>query len=266
MNRIENTLEKYSSPSGRLGGALNVYITAGFPKLNDTVEIVQQLANNGVDMVEIGMPFSDPLADGPTIQKSSEVAIKNGITLNLIFNQIEEIRKTVTIPIILMGYYNQLLQYGVEEFVKKATSVGVDGLIIPDLPLDIYQKEYKALFEQYNLKMSFLITPQTTEERVLEIAKESTAFLYVVSSYAITGGKSTIVQKQIDYFKRIKNLDISTPKLIGFGISNKQTFETACQYAEGAIIGSAFIKAIGQSENLAATIKEFVNSVVSKQF
>ncbi|MCB9360849.1 MAG: tryptophan synthase subunit alpha [Flavobacteriales bacterium] len=269
MNRIKNTLEKYSSPSGRacpdvisgLGGALNVYLTAGFPKLNDTIEIVQELEKNGVDMVEIGMPFSDPLADGPTIQNSSEIAIKNGITLELIFQQIEEIRKTVTIPIILMGYYNQLLQFGVEDFVKKATNVGVDGLIIPDLPLDIYQKEYQALLEQYNLKMSFLITPQTTEERVLEIAKESTAFLYVVSSYAITGGKSGIEDYQTEYFKKVAGLSIQTPKLIGFGISNRETFEKACQYVEGAIIGSAFIKAIGKSENIKTTIKEFVESI-----
>jgi tryptophan synthase alpha chain len=261
MDRIQNTLEKYSSPSGKQKGALNVYLTAGFPKLNDTVEIVKELANNGVDMVEIGMPFSDPLADGPIIQHSSEVAIKNGITLELIFQQVEEIRKTVQIPIILMGYYNQMLQYGVEQFVKKATDVGVDGLIIPDLPLDIYQKEYKTLFEQYGLKMSFLITPQTTDERIIEIAKESSAFLYVVSSYAITGGKSAIEDYQTEYFKKIKNMNLNTPKLIGFGISNRETFNRACQYAEGAIIGSAFIKAIGQSENIKETIKQFITSI-----
>lgn len=261
MDRLKNTLEKYSSPSGRLGGALNVYLTAGYPKLNDTVEVVQELANNGVDMVEIGMPFSDPLADGPTIQHSSEIAIKNGITLELIFNQVEEIRKTVQIPIILMGYYNQMLQYGVEAFVKKATEVGVDGLIIPDLPLDIYQEEYKALFEQYDLKMSFLITPQTTEDRVLEIAKESSAFLYVVSSYAITGGKSAIEDYQTNYFKKIAALNIQTPKLIGFGISNAETFKKACEYANGAIIGSAFIKAIAKTENLKESIKQFITSI-----
>jgi tryptophan synthase alpha chain len=255
MNRLENTFQKKN--------ILNIYVSAGFPKLNDTVTIVQELAKNGVDMVEIGMPFSDPLADGPTIQHSSEVAIKNGITLELIFQQVEEIRKAVQIPIILMGYYNQMLQYGVEQFVKKATDVGVDGLIIPDLPLDIYQKEYKTLFEQYHLKISFLITPQTTDSRIELIAKESSAFLYVVSSYAITGGKSAIEDYQTEYFKKIKNMNLNTPKLIGFGISNRETFNRACQYAEGAIIGSAFIKKIGQSENLATTIKEFVKSVKS---
>lgn len=253
-NRLENTFRDKKE-------ILNVYLTAGFPKLNDTVELVKELANNGVNMVEIGMPFSDPLADGPTIQNSSEVAIKNGITLDLIFQQVEEIRKTVQIPIVLMGYYNQMLQYGVEEFVKKATEIGVDGLIIPDLPLDIYQEEHKMLFEQYDLKMSFLITPQTTDDRVLEIAKESTAFLYVVSSYAITGGKSDIEDYQTEYFKKIAALNITTPKLIGFGISNAETFEKACQYAEGAIIGSAFIKAIGKSENLKESIKQFISSI-----
>ena len=252
--RLENTfIDKQN--------ILNVYLTAGFPSLDDTVEIVKELAINGVDMVEIGMPFSDPLADGPTIQHSSEVAIQNGITLKLIFQQVEEIRKTVQIPIILMGYYNQMLQYGVEQFVKKATEVGVDGLIIPDLPLDIYQQEYKALFEQYDLKMSFLITPQTTEERIIEIAKESSAFLYVVSSYAITGGKSAIEDYQTEYFKKIAALNIQTPKLIGFGISNIETFTKACQYANGAIIGSAFIKAIAESQNLKNTIKQFITSI-----
>lgn len=253
-NRLENTFRDKKN-------ILNVYLTAGFPKLNDSVEVVQELANNGVDMVEIGMPFSDPLADGPTIQHSSEVAIQNGITLELIFQQVEKIRKTIQIPIVLMGYYNQMLQYGVEQFVKKATEVGVDGLIIPDLPLDIYQQEYKALFKQYDIKMSFLITPQTTDSRIELIAKESNAFLYVVSSYAITGGKSSLEDYQTEYFEKIKNMNLNTPKLIGFGISNRETFNRACQYAEGAIIGSAFIKTIGDSEDLKETINQFITSI-----
>ena len=254
MDRIKNTFKNKLN-------ILNVYITAGFPKLNDTVEVVQELTKNGVDMVEIGMPFSDPLADGPTIQHSNEVAIQNGITLSLIFQQVEEIRKTVQIPIILMGYYNQLLQYGVEQFLKKANEVGVDGLIIPDLPLDIYQQEYKVLFNKYNVKMSFLITPQTTDSRIELIAEESNAFLYVVSSYAITGGKSAIEDYQTEYFKKVAALNIQTPKLIGFGISNAETFNKACEYADGAIIGSAFIKAIGKSENLKETINQFITSI-----
>lgn len=241
---------------------LNIYVTAGFPKLEDTVTIVQELVKNGVSMIEIGMPFSDPLADGPTIQHSSEVAIKNGITLSLIFNQIEEIRKKVDIPIIMMGYYNQVLQYGDVAFFKKAKEVGVDGFIIPDLPLVVYQEKYKEILKKLNLDIIFLITPQTTDKRIRLIDAESSGFLYVVSSFAITGSKSDIQQNQLDYFERINKLELKNPKLIGFGISNKKTFDTACNHAEGAIIGSAFIKAIEKSTDLKTTIKEFVESIL----
>ena len=254
MNRITETFKNKHN-------ILNIYVTAGFPKLNDTVEIVQELARNGVDMVEIGMPFSDPLADGPTIQNSSEIAIKNGITLDLIFNQIEEIRKTVSIPIILMGYYNQVLQYGAKTFFEKAKRVGVDGFIIPDLPLDIYQKNYKTILKDLELDMIFLITPQTTDERIHLLDGESSGFLYLVSSYAITGSKSNLQQNQVDYFKRIQSLSLNNPKLIGFGISNKESFNTACNYAEGAIIGSAFIKAIKDSNNLKESITQFIKGI-----
>ena len=212
-------------------------------------------------MVEIGMPFSDPLADGPTIQQSSEIAIQNGITLDLIFEHIQEIRKTVDIPIMLMGYLNQVVKYGTEEFLLKAKEVGVDGLILPDLPLDIYLEDYKTLFKTHDLKMSFLITPQTSEDRIRLIAKESTAFLYVVSSFAITGSKSDIQDSQLDYFNHINNLELSVPKLIGFGISNAETFSKACAYADGAIIGSAFIKNLKTSTNLSKDIRSFVNSI-----
>ncbi len=251
MKRLENTFKNKQN-------ILNIYLTAGYPNLNDTVEIVQELAKNGVDMVEIGMPFSDPLADGPTIQNSSEIAIKNGITLALIFNQIAEIRKTVSIPIILMGYYNQVIQYGDIAFFEKAKAVGVDGFIIPDLPLDVYQKEYKAALSELALDMIFLITPQTTDERIRLIDTKSSGFLYMVSSFAITGSKSDIQQNQIDYFKRIETLNLNNSKLIGFGISDKKTFDTACNYAEGAIIGSAFIKALEKSENIKRTVNEFI--------
>lgn len=258
MKRLEKIFKEKKS-------ILNVYITAGFPNLNDTVEIVQELANNSVDMVEIGMPFSDPLADGPTIQNSSEIAIKNGITLELIFNQIEEIRKTVNIPIVMMGYYNQVLQYGNATFFEKAKTVGVDGFIIPDLPLDIYQEKHKSQIKKLDLDMIFLITPQTTDERIRLIDRESSGFLYVVSSFAITGSKSEIQQNQIDYFKRINALNLSNPKLIGFGISNKKTVDTACQNADGAIIGSAFIKALENSSNIKQTTNEFINGVKSDE-
>jgi len=240
---------------------LNIYLTAGYPRLNDTLEIVQELEKNGVDMIEIGMPFSDLLADGPTIQNSSEIAIKNGITLELIVEQITEIRKTVSTPIIMMGYYNQLLQYGETAFFKKAKKVGVDGFIIPDLPLDIYQEKYKVLLTKLELDMIFLITPQTSDDRIKLIDAESTGFLYMVSSFAITGSKRDIQQNQIDYFERINQLDLKNPRLIGFGISDKKTFDTACQYAEGAIIGSAFIKALEVNNNVKTTVKEFIKGV-----
>jgi len=241
---------------------LNIYLTAGYPKLDDTVVIVKELAKNGVDMIEIGMPFSDPLADGPTIQESSEIAIKNGITLAKIFEQIEEIRKTVTIPIIMMGYYNQLLKYGETKFFNKAKEVGVDGFIIPDLPLDIYQNNYKSTLEKLDLSMVFLITPQTSNKRIELLDSESNGFLYIVSSFAITGSKSDIKQNQIDYFKRINTLELKNPTMIGFGISNKQTFDTACNYANGAIIGSAFIKALKNTEDVKNATKEFCNSIL----
>jgi len=254
MNRIEKLFKTKEN-------VLNIYATAGFPKLNDTVEIVQELEKNGVDMIEIGMPFSDPMADGPTIQNSSEVAIKNGITLNLIFDQIAEIRKTVSIPMVMMGYYNQVLQYGDVAFFEKAKAVGVDGFILPDLPLDTYQKKYKKLLKNLGLACVFLITPQTTDERIKLIDGESSGFLYVVSSYSITGSKNNIQQTQINYFKRIKSLNLKNPKLIGFGISNKVTFDTACQYAEGAIIGSAFIKELEGSKNIKETVKNFIKNI-----
>ena len=254
MNRLEHLFSTKKN-------ILNIYTSAGFPKLNDTIEVVKELAASGVNMVEIGMPFSDPLADGPTIQDSSEIAIQNGITLDLIFEQIQDIRKTVDIPIMLMGYLNQVVKYGTEKFLSKAKDVGVDGLILPDLPLDIYLDEYKTLFETHNLKMSFLITPQTSENRIRLIAKESTAFLYVVSSFAITGSKSDIQDSQIDYFNYINNLELSVPKLIGFGISNAETFSKACAYADGAIIGSAFIKSLKSSTNLSVDIKQFISNI-----
>ena len=255
MNRIEHLFSTKEN-------ILNIYVTAGFPNLNDTVEIVKELATNSVDMVEIGMPFSDPLADGPTIQNSSEIALKNGITMKLIFEQIESIRKSVSIPIVIMGYYNQVIQYGASEFFEKAKSVGVDGFIIPDLPIEIYQNSYKEELKKLTLDMIFLVTPQTTDERIRFIDSESSGFLYVVSSYAITGSKNDIEQHQLDYFKRINQLKLNNPTLIGFGISNKKTFETACKNANGAIIGSAFIKALESNNNIKTTVNEFVTSIV----
>jgi len=243
---------------------LNIYITAGFPKLNDTIKIVNELAKNDVDIIEIGMPFSDPLADGPTIQNSSKKAIENGITIPKIFQQIKEIRKTTHIPILLMGYYNQLLQYGTEKFFKKAKEVGVNGFIIPDLPLQVYKEKHQKTIDNLGLNMIFLITPQTTTNRIIAIDRATSGFIYVVSSYSITGGKNEINKQQINYFERIKNMDLKNPTLIGFGIHNHNTFKTACNYTNGAIIGSAFIKEIEKSDDYAKTIANFIKSIRNK--
>ena len=255
MNRVDKTFKEKEN-------ILNIYVTAGFPKLENTIEIVKELEKNGADIIEIGIPFSDPLADGPTIQESNQIALQNGISLNIIFNQIEKIRQTVNLPILLMGYYNQLLQYGEESFFEKAKTVGVDGFIIPDMPIEIFEKNYKNLVERLNLKMTFLITPQTTEERVKQIDEASSGFLYVVSSYATTGSKEDVQDNQIEYFKRINNMELKNPKLIGFGISNKKTFDIACKNAQGGIIGSAFINEIKDSNNLKRSITNFIQSIL----
>lgn len=252
---------------------LSVYFTAGFPSLNDTNTIINELEKNGVDMIEIGMPFSDPLADGPTIQRSSEIALENGMTIKLLFDQIKTLNSNV--PLVLMGYLNPVLQYGAEKFCKEASSLGISGLIIPDLPMQEYLNEYKSTFEKYNLKNIFLITPQTSEERIRLIDKNSDGFIYMVSSASTTGaqlsfspfplGRAGVGSEQENYFKRIAEMKLKNPTVIGFGIHNQQTFSKACEYANGAIIGSAFIKAIDKSVDLKKDISDFVNGVHSVQ-
>ncbi len=255
MSRLK-TLFKHKNSN-----ILNIYITAGFPALNDTILIVQELEKAGADIVEIGMPFSDPLADGPTIQASSQKAIENGITLSKIFEQVIEIRKTVQIPLILMGYFNQVLKFGVPQFFRKAREVGIDGLIIPDLPIDVYKNEYASLVDEIDLDLIFLITPQTSNERIKMIDKLSNGFLYQVSSHSTTGAQQDLQTSQIEYFKRVKTLNLANPTLIGFGIFNHDTFTAACQYANGAIIGSAFINAVANSTDLPSTIHQFVKDI-----
>jgi tryptophan synthase alpha chain len=241
---------------------LNIYFTAGYPNLGDTVPIIQTLAASGVDIIEIGIPYSDPLADGPTIQKSGEKALENGMTLDILFEQIATARQSTGIPLILMGYYNQVIQYGERRFFEQCAKVGVDGLILPDLPLAVYETEYQTLFAQLGLTISFLITPQTPDARIRKIDALSTAFIYVVSSYAITGAQTGISDEQIAYFQRITDMELQNPRLIGFGISDRATFDTACQHANGAIIGSAFIRALSDSDtDIATTVKIFVNNV-----
>jgi tryptophan synthase alpha chain len=240
------------------GKILSVYFTAGYPKLNDTVDIIKELEQNGVDLIEIGIPFSDPVADGPVIQHSSEIALKNGMTLHLLFNQLEKIRDQVSIPLIMMGYFNPIMQFGIENFCQKCQKTGIDGAIIPDLPMDVYENDYKELFEKYNLVNIFLITPQTPELRIRRIDSLSSGFIYMVSSSSTTGIKTNVIDSQSDYFRRIRAMKLHAKLLAGFGISDRSSFEKACAYTSGAIIGSAFIKALSRE----GTIKEKVNAFV----
>jgi tryptophan synthase alpha chain len=242
---------------------LNVYFTAGHPRRDDTEGVILNLAAAGVDLIEIGMPYSDPLADGPTIQQSGAKALANGMTLELLFSQIESVRKKTDVPLILMGYFNQVMQFGDRAFFERCKAVGVDGLILPDLPLSTYEKQYRTLLADLDLKMSFLMTPQTPDERIRKIDKLSTGFVYIVSSYAITGSQTGISDEQVAYFDRIKAMKLKSPRLIGFGISDRSTYETACQYANGAIIGSAFIRHLDNTEggDLAISINNFVKKI-----
>lgn len=235
MNRINQKLKEDKK-------LLSIYFSAGYPSLNDTVSIIENLEKSGVDMIEIGLPFSDPLADGPTIQASSTQALKNGMTTKTLFTQLKYIRKTVSIPLIIMGYFNPILQYGVEAFCEECSQIGIDGLIIPDLPVDVYNDQYKAIFEKYDLINVFLITPQTSNDRIKFIDSISNGFIYMVSSASVTGSSSGFGAAQTDYFKRIADMNLKNPQIVGFGISDNKTFTQATQFSKGAIIGSAFIK------------------------
>jgi tryptophan synthase alpha chain len=252
MNRIHQKLKEDKK-------LLSIYFSAGYPKLEDTVTIIENLEKSGVDMIEIGLPFSDPLADGPTIQASSTQALKNGITTEILFEQLKGIRRTVEIPLIIMGYFNPMLQYGVEAFCKKCNEIGIDGLIIPDLPVDVYNEEYKSIFEMYGLINVFLITPQTSNDRIHFIDSISNGFIYMVSSASVTGSQSGFGDNQKEYFKRISNMDLKNPQIVGFGINNSDTFNYATKYAKGAIIGSAFIKYL--TDNSVNDIYKFVESI-----
>ena len=252
MNRITEKLKE----EGKL---LSIYFTAGYPELEDTVPIIEELENNGVDMIEIGLPFSDPLADGPTIQESSTAALRKGMSTELLFEQLKDIRKTVKIPLIIMGYFNPVLQYGVEAFCSRCADIGIDGLILPDLPLDVYQDEYEATFKKYGLLNMFLITPQTSDERIRQIDEASEGFIYMVSSASTTGAKTGFGSEQQQYFDRIDSMQLQHPQIVGFGISNAETFEQATEKAKGAIIGSAFIKFLTNEGK--EHIERFVKSI-----
>jgi len=252
MNRIDKTFKKKQK-------LLSIYFSAGHPELEDTVPILETLQDSGVDMVEIGLPFSDPLADGPTIQESSTCALRNGMTTEKLFDQLENIRENIHIPLILMGYFNPIMQYGIEHFCQKCQSIGIDGLIIPDLPIDLYHEYHKEVFDKYNLYSMFLITPQTPEARINFIDSISNGFIYMVSSASVTGAQNTFGKIQEDYFKRIANMKLSTPQIVGFGISNANTYQVATKYCSGGIIGSAFIKFL--EKNGVAAIPKFIKSI-----
>ncbi len=242
---------------------LSVYFTAGYPNLEDTLPMIQELVKNGVDLIEIGMPFSDPVADGPVIQHSSLIALQNGMSIRKLFEQLKDIRKKVEIPLILMGYINPVLQYGVAAFCQKCKEIGIDGLIIPDLPMDVFEEEFKAVFEANDLHNIFLITPQTSEERLRKIDAVSTGFIYMVSSNSTTGAKTSVSELQNEYFERVNSFGLKNPRLIGFGISNAETFANACEYASGAIIGSAFVKALEGSDPTDRKVSRFINSIAT---
>lgn len=255
-NRIRTLFEKKKE------GILSVFYTAGFPSLTDTFPIATHLEAAGVDMIEIGIPFSDPVADGPVIQASNKVALDNGMTVPLLLEQVREIRKKVNFPIVLMGYLNPVYQYGVERFIRDAKAAGADGLILPDMPLKEYEENYAALMEEVGLCMSFLITPTTSEDRIQKIDALFSGFVYAVSASSTTGTKKDFSAEQEHYFQRLKSLNLQHPHLIGFGISDSETFATACKYGAGAIIGSAFINMLNQSSHLEQDIPTFIKGIL----
>lgn len=240
---------------------LSVYFTAGYPQLEDTLTVAKALAKSGVDLIEIGMPYSDPIADGPVIQHSNHHALENGMSVKLLLDQLTHLRDEVEIPVLLMGYINPIIQFGVEHFCGACEKIGIDGLILPDLPLAEYQEHYQKHFKQYGLHNILLITPQTSPQRIKQIDDLSESFIYAVSDASIIGTTDDIQDHQVAYFERLRQANLKHPHLIGFGIHDHQTFVQACNYAPGAIIGSAFIRAIGETEQLIPSIEEFVHSI-----
>lgn len=255
MKRIQELFKRES------GKVLNMYCTAGYPQLNSTIEVMQALQQHGANIIELGMPYSDPLADGPVIQQSSAVALANGMTIKKLFEQLKDFRKDISIPVILMGYMNPLLQYGFEKFCADAATAGIDGLILPDLPEYEFETEYGAIIQKYGLDLIFLVTPETSNERIRRLDSLSSGFLYAVSSSSTTGSRKSTTDTT-GYLQRLKSLQLRNPVLVGFGINNKQSFDAVCLQADGAIIGSAYIKALENSTDVNASTKSFLSSIL----
>jgi tryptophan synthase alpha chain len=259
-SRISRVFE--SPPLGGFRGRiLNVYCTAGFPQLNSTIEVMKALQENGADLIELGMPYSDPLADGPVIQHSSNIALTNGMTIKKLFEQLKDFREIISIPVILMGNMNPVLQYGFEKFCRDAAAVGIDGLILPDLPEYEFETEYGAIIKKHELDFIFLVTPETSDQRIKKLDDLSTGFLYAVSSSSTTGSDKNMKDVGI-FLQRLKNMNLKNPIMVGFGIKDKQSFQAACQYADGAIIGTAYIRAIENAEDVNTATKSFLSSIL----
>jgi tryptophan synthase alpha chain len=254
MSRIQQVFENRNAP------VLNMYCTAGFPRLNSTREVMRALQDNGADLIELGMPYSDPLADGPVIQRSSAKALQNGMTITTLFEQLEGFREEITVPVVLMGYLNPLLQFGFEAFCARAAAVGIDGLIIPDIPVGAFEKEYGPLIRKAGLDFIFLVTPETPEDRVRRLDAASSGFLYAVSSSSVTGSQQRFAAVE-EYLLRLKALQLRNPVLVGFGVRDRESFAAASRHTAGAIIGTAYIEALERAKDIAATTKEFIGTI-----
>jgi tryptophan synthase alpha chain len=257
MNRIDKLFKEKN------GNILSVYFTAGYPMIDSTITIIRALSDAGADMIEIGMPFSDPMADGPVIQHSNQTALHNGMSLKLLFSQLQNIREKVSIPLLMMGYLNPVMQYGIENFIRKCNETGIDGVILPDLPPDVYSEEYLQMFSKYDLYNILLISPLSDYERIMKIDKLSCGFIYMVSSSSVTGSKINFSDDQLSYFKRVKEMRLQNPTLVGFGISDHDTYINACKYSGGGIIGSAFVKILGQEGSITEKVLQFVRDIRS---